>query len=135
MSKDLSEIQEEVFDKGARICLPRELLIIRRAPVEDGSPYVEVDHGLYSYVSTERGYEIFRKSTSSLDTLLYWIFERAVSRLALEYELRNRKEGQDPRRQYFQKKVELMDRLDAKWGLELRRDIEKTIASSPYEDK
>lgn len=134
MNSQLSDIQRKVLEIGGSIDAPRSLLLIHDGPVDDGAPYIEIGKEGFEYISSERGYEIFRRVAPSLDILLYWIFERVTSRLAMEYELKNRIEGQDSRRVYFSRKIELMSVLDPRWAEMLGHDIERILSSAPYVD-
>jgi len=134
MSEQLVAIQAKVYELGIKINAPRNFLVVHGEPVDDGTPYVKIDNGMFRYISAERGYEIFNKVAPSLDILLYWILDRVVSRLAMEYELRHRVEGQDSRRVYFSKRIELMKELDSRWGDMVGHDIERILQSNPYAD-
>lgn len=78
MVASIHEIQSIVDELGRRVDVPKSLLIVLSAPADDWAPYVELHDNGFSYVSSERGFEIYNKSTKSLDELLYWIVSRAV---------------------------------------------------------
>ena len=133
--KDLQkrkDLQEKIYEIGRIINAPRSWLIVLYQPVNDGSPYVSIQGEELFYTSSERGCEISRKPISSLDELMYFIFEGATSMMALDYELDNRVEGQDFRRIYFSKQIELMSKLSPRWGERCRKEIEEILSSSPY---
>nr|WP_272891721.1 Imm63 family immunity protein [Stutzerimonas stutzeri] len=109
-------------------------MIILSAPADDGAPYVEIHENSFSYVSSERGYEIYRKSTSSLDELLYWIMARAVRQMAVKYELENRAGDCDTRRLYFSRFIQLLGEIKPEWAELARLDIDEILKSSPYID-
>ncbi|WP_371231977.1 Imm63 family immunity protein [Pseudomonas sp. QE6] len=134
MSIQLINIQEKVYELGGRLNAPRTLLVVHDKSVDDGTPYVRIDNGVFHYISSERGYELFNKVAPSLDVLLYWILDRVVSRLAMDYELHHRVEGQDSRRIYFSKRIELMKEIDPRWGDMVGQDIERILQSNPYTD-
>lgn len=134
MDKQLAKVQEKVYELGERIKAPRALLIVHDSAVDDGTPYVKFENGVFRYISSERGCELFDKVAPSLDILLYWIFDRVVSRLAMDYELYNRVNGQDSRRVYFSKRIELMKELDPRWGEMVSQNIEVILKSNPYAD-
>lgn len=133
--KDLQrrkDLQEKIYEIGKVINAPKSWLIVLYQPANDGSPYVSIDGDEFFYVSSERGCEISRKPISSLDELMYFIFEGATSMMALDYELDNRVEGQDFRRIYFSKQVELMNKLSPQWGERCRKEIGEILSLSPY---
>ncbi|MBX8487684.1 Imm63 family immunity protein [Pseudomonas cichorii] len=134
MIASIQEIQSMVDRLGERVGAPKSLLVVLSAPADDGAPYVKIhDHG-FSYVSSERGYEIYNKSTNSLDELLYWIMKRVVQRMAVKYELDNRVGGFDTRRVYFSKFVQIFDEINPEWAGLARRDVDEILKASPYLD-
>ncbi|MEX5573765.1 Imm63 family immunity protein [Pseudomonas lijiangensis] len=134
MIASIQEIQSMVDRLGERVGAPKSLLVVLSAPADDGTPYVEIhDHG-FSYVSSERGYEIYNKSTNSLDELLYWIMKCVVQRMAVKYELDNRVGGFDTRRIYFSKFVKIFDEINPEWTRLARRDVDEILKVSPYLD-
>lgn len=134
MVTSIRELQSIIDELGARIDAPKPLLIILSAPADDGAPYVEIHENSFSYVSSERGYEIYRKSTSSLDELLYWIMARAVRQMAVKYELENRAGNCDTRRLYFSRFIQLLGEIKPEWAELARLDIDEILKSSPYID-
>ncbi|MCQ4258145.1 Imm63 family immunity protein [Stutzerimonas stutzeri] len=134
MVTSIRELQSIIDELGARIDAPKPLLIILSAPADDGAPYVEIHENSFSYVSSERGYEIYRKSTSSLDELLYWIMARAVRQMAVKYELENRAGDCDTRRLYFSRFIQLLGEIKPEWAELARLDIDEILKSSPYID-
>ena len=134
MVTSLDEIQSVVYGFGEKISAPKSLLIVRSAPADDGCPYVEIKGDVFSYVSSERGRELYRKSTHSLDELLYWIMSRAARQMAMEYELENRLDGCDARRIYFSRFIYLLGEIRTEWGEAARQEVEGILKNSPYVD-
>lgn len=134
MVTSIRELQSMVAELGARIDAPKPLLIVLTTPADDGAPYVEIHENGFSYVSSERGHEIYRKSTSSLDELLYWILARAVRQIAVKYELENRAGNCDTRRLYFLKFIQLLGEIRPEWAELAKLDIDEILKSSPYID-
>lgn len=134
MIASVHEIQSTVDALGKIIDAPKSLLIIRSVPADDGAPYVEINSDGFSYVSSERGYEIYNKSTDSLDELLYWIMSRVVGQMAVEYELHNRVGGFDTRMVYFSRFVELLGEIKPEWAELARKDIDEILKRFPYVD-
>lgn len=134
MVTSIRELQSMVDELGARIDAPKSLLIILSAPADDGAPYVEIHENSFSYVSSERGYEIYSKSTSSLDELLYWIMARAARQMAVKYELENRAGNCDTRRLYFFRFIQLLGEIRPEWAGLARLDIDEILKASPYID-
>lgn len=134
MNVSIEEIQSEVFLLGKKIDAPKSLLLVSDVPVEDGTPYVELVSNNFRYLSSDRGYEIFRKSTSSLDDLLYWIISRAAHQMSVAFEIKNRLSGDDPRRLQFYRFLELMNAISESWGMRAKLEIEKILEASPFID-
>jgi hypothetical protein len=134
MVASIHELQSMVDELGARIDAPKRLLIVLSAPADDGAPYVEFHENSFSYVSSERGYEIYSKSTSSLDELLYWIMTRVVRQMAVKYKLENRSGNCDTRRLYFSRLIQLLGEIRSEWAELAKLDVNEILKSSPYID-
>lgn len=134
MINSIRELQSMVEQLRAKIDAPKSLLTILCAPADDGAPYIEVHENSWSYVSSERGYEIYRKSTCSLDELLYWIMARAVQQMAVRYKLENRAGNRNTRRIYFSRIVQLLCEVRLEWAELAKTDIDKILQSSPCVD-
>lgn len=132
---DIDFLKNEVEKKGKIIGAPKALLLVHEAPLSDGTPYVEIKGGDCFYVSSERGHEIFRHKIASLDDLLYRIFDRITMRMAIDYELDNRVTNQDCRRIIFDKKLELLGRLDNEWRKIESDKIRHILQDYPYSDQ
>jgi len=65
MTVSIKEIQRRVTGLGGRINAPTSLLVVRSAPVDDGSPYVDTTEAGYDFVSAERGVEFSRRATGA----------------------------------------------------------------------
>ncbi|MEJ6816498.1 Imm63 family immunity protein [Pseudomonas sp. LF-5] len=134
MVASIHEVQSIVYELGGRINAPKSSLIVLSAPADDGAPYVEVHDDGYSYVSSERGFEIYNKSTESLNELLYWIVNRAVRQMAVKYELDNRVDKCDTRRVYFSRLVQLLGEIKPEWAELARQEVDAVLKSCPYVD-
>jgi hypothetical protein len=101
---------------------------------DDGSPHVELVDGGYHYVVTERGSEYERRIAENEDELLYWLMSDVTTGIALEIELNNRIPGQDSRRQWFSKNIELLNRLSTEWAGQKEFEYEKVLTMHPFRD-
>ena len=97
-------------------------------------PHVEVDQNGYHYVVVERGQEWERITTKHLDELLYRVFRSVTLRMAIDYELKHRVEGQDSRRVAFQHQLELLSTLSAEWAQRCSQEIAQILHEHPFED-
>ncbi|MFX1495892.1 MAG: Imm63 family immunity protein [Promethearchaeota archaeon] len=130
----ISTIRRKVKEYGKRINAPNHLLSIHTISDGFGTPYIEIDKNGYNYVISERGIEYERRRTKDIEKLLYWIFEQIVFIMANEYELENRKSGEDHRRQLFAKEMELMKKLDMKFTRWYKEKLDKILKEYPYDD-
>lgn len=131
----LEDIQEKITNLGARIDLPRGMvLFIDEKPNDNAIPYLEIKYGKYNYVIRERGLEIVRKSTADIDEFLYWFFEDITSELSFDYEFENRIKGQDSRRIAFAKQQQLLEQLNHLWVIRWLDELKELLRKHPYND-
>ncbi|MDP1540269.1 MAG: Imm63 family immunity protein [Moraxellaceae bacterium] len=130
----LEILKNKVEKIGAIIAAPKSLLVIHTKPVNDGTPYVDINNHECFYASSEKGHEYFRENISDLNELLYLIFDRIVFRMAVDYELENRIEKQDCRRLIFDKEIELMGKIDAEWQQRKQKEISTILAEYPFDN-
>lgn len=128
------ELQNRIYELGEQIKAPKQLLRIYNAPQSDGTPYVLIFPDIYWYIIEERGCEFERNSTTDLDVLCYWIMERVVTILSMNYEVENRVKGKDYRRVMFEKRIELMGGISLNWKKIMEDKIFNILKFSPYED-
>lgn len=128
------DLQRLVSEFGNKIQAPSSLLYVRLLPADDGSSYVVLHDNGFGYVSSERGVENYNKFTSSLDDLLYWIMFDVAKSMAVAYEVQNRVEGEDFRRVYFCRLLELMFLMNRDWGVRAQKEVDHILESSPFTD-
>jgi immunity protein 63 of polymorphic toxin system len=129
-----SNIHKTIFEFGSKINAPEYLLSLPSSPLHESGDHLEIRSKEYHLVSTNRGYELKRKKTRDLNELLYWFFDGVTFSLACQYELKNRIDGEDPRRQIFSKQLELLGILDENWRKKSQIKISKTLEKHPYAD-
>lgn len=134
MTLSIIEIRNLVRNMGEIVRAPYSLLSIPDKPTGTGTPHVETDGDTYAYVVTERGFEFNRKSTKDLDELLYWIFDGIAFSMAVDYELKHRKEGVDSRRTIFERQLEILSSLNPDWVRLTRKEIDETLKETPFDD-
>lgn len=126
------EIQNKVYEYGSLINAPKHYLKIFPAPQSDGRPYIKIESDKYKYRIDERGMEIICKETNDIDILLYWIMLDIVSLMANQYELLHRVERVDNRIIMFGKKIELMRKLNSRWGELAEIEVNQILKRSPF---
>jgi hypothetical protein len=119
--------------KALAVVLGEPDFTIHSASTEDGSSHIEVSDA-YCLVVRERGLELSRKRTTDLDDLLYWIMEGLTARLSWDFEVRHRREGEDSRRQAFQKQLELLNELSTDWAERQRLEQVEILERHPFHD-
>jgi hypothetical protein len=129
---DLKKIVEEL---AAKIYAPADLLPTYGYSRDFAYPHIEVgNYKLLHYVVIERGQELERKTTTDLDTLLYWIFSNVTFSMAVEYELNNRLEDRDCRRIIFDKQEKLLGILNENWQQKEIEEHNKILEKNPFDD-
>ncbi|WP_159917524.1 Imm63 family immunity protein [Pantoea sp. 18069] len=132
--KTINEIQKIIIEIGKIINSPKELLTVFNSPQPDGTPYINTNNNQYHYIIEERGNIFQKKSTDSLDLLIYWIVSDIVFDISVEYELNHRKENKDSRRLIFEHELHLFKKINNAWYEKRKKEIEITLINAPYED-
>lgn len=134
MVTNIGELQQAVNLIGDKLGAPKSMLLVRENSPEDGTPHVEFKRDGFEYISSERGYELFRKHTRSLDELLFWIISRVAFNMAVEYELHHRVTGKDSRRMIFEKYLSELSRINKEWGKKASDEIKAILITAPFVD-
>ena len=129
----LDAVRARIAELSARIGAPENYGPTYGRSEDFARPHIEVDRA-YHYVVVERGLELERRSTDDLDALLYWALHDITWQMASDWELANRREGEDSRRQLFARHVELLERLSPSWAARTRDGYETTLRLYPYRD-
>lgn len=130
----LSEIEATVNELARRSDAPGNLLPTYGRTEDFARPHVEVDARGYHYVVVERGQELERVTTDSLDELLYRIFSSVTFAMAGAHELRHRVPGPDTRRLLFSMQVDLLSRLSSDWGSRESERHAIILRTHPFRD-
>lgn len=88
----------------------------------------------YSFCFAERGKVISRTPCSTILDVYYGILKILTFEMAVHAEVRQRKVGEDPRRQIFAIQHKLLSQLEPKFGQMYLDDMEKLLAKHPYDD-
>jgi hypothetical protein len=132
---DMEELQAAYDELCQRISPFDGAYSFLTAARHDGSPHVEIEGGVYHHIVTERGLELERETFDDKDDLLYRLVSDMAFWMAVEYEMKNRVQGQDARRIMFAKWIELMERVGADRAEKTRRHIGETLRENPYLDR
>ncbi len=128
----LEEVQRLIYQYAKKIDIDKSKINLSCEKSYFAQPYLEIIDGRYHYVINEQGYEITRKVLENVEDFLYYFFESLVSEIAFAYELENRKENQDSRKVAFEKKIELMEKLNPLWKNRLESELYEILSKNPY---
>ena len=131
---DVEYIDREMQRLAQAVGAPDQAVPTIGLSLRDAHPYVEVDTERYHYVVSERGVEIDRLSTPSLDELFYRVACDLTFSVAVAWELRHRVPAQDPRRLMFARQIELLDSLNPAWAGRQALEHEGVLSRHPFRD-
>lgn len=134
MIHDIDHVRREVQRIAQTVGASGAQLPAFARPDETARPYILVDDASYYYIIEERGVELERLTTDSLDELLYRACCDMTFSLAVAYELRHRVPGQDSRRIMFDHQVELLGRVDGVWAVRQAHEHARILARHPFVD-
>ncbi|MBF0410494.1 MAG: hypothetical protein HQM10_24325 [Candidatus Riflebacteria bacterium] len=110
---------------------PAKCICFATTPQHDGSPHIEFISGEFHYIVTERGSEYERRKTSDPEELLFWLVSDLTWSMASEWEIKHRIDGEDFRKQLFNKDVELLSQVNADWGRRKKEKYESILRDFP----
>lgn len=98
-------------------------------------PYIEFDtDGILYYVVKERGDELERRKSNSLDDILFWIISDVIFKEANNFEIKNRIPNQDFRRLLFSEQIRLMNLISEIWVERIKLKQEQILKDNPFCD-
>nr|WP_315264448.1 Imm63 family immunity protein [Moraxella osloensis] len=134
MMLTFDDIQNQIYQFGKILNIPRENLKIYNAQQIDGTPFISIIGDEYHYISMERGQILSENRAKDIDELLYWIMKDILWQEASDFELKNRRPNQDFRRLFFAKQLELMGKINSLWELKRQNEIIDILSVAPYND-
>lgn len=130
LQKELDSIRKRLVDGPGS----NGLFLMPDSPTHSGAPHVEIIGDEYHFVVTERGPEFELRKTKESDELLYWFVSGGVSQLARDWELEHRVEGNDSRRLWFAKEVEMLRTLNIEWAKRKELHQKSVLKEHPFND-
>ena len=115
-------IGEAMAELASMIDAPANRLPLFERNDDAWRPRIELEDGQGVYVVVEGGQERSRRSTGSLDELLYWVFVDLTFYMACVYEVRHRVEGENQWRSVYAQQVTLLQALDELWFERFQRE-------------
>ena len=134
MTPELEQFRLEVDRRAAIIDALPELLPTYGRTEDGARPHIEFADGQWHYVVVERGVENERRSSPEIDPILYRVFHGVTFSMASGRAGRQRRAGQDWRRQLFAIQLDLLGRLSPKWQARCSMAINETLRRHPFED-
>jgi len=131
---ELSAIKVEVDRLATKINAPDNLFPTYGYSRDGARPHIEVERDVLYYIVIERGEELRKDMTLTLDQLLYWIFENVTFLMSTEYVLTHRDEGKDSRRIMFAQQEKLLGELNEAWEKTKVQDHKKILEKYPFDD-
>ncbi len=122
---------------AAIINAPVKYLPVVGDDILDGT-FIEIEGRFaitYRLVTKERGQIIDFDIAPTLDELMYYVFNKVTCQMAGYWEVNNRREEEDSRRQLFAKQLELLGVLSGSYRNKREKEIEQFLRIAPYKDK
>jgi hypothetical protein len=123
----ISTIRNRYYKIARKLEAPSLHIQFATKSQHDGRPHVELIGAKLHYVRVERGHEFERRETSDPDELLFWLISDITWSMASDWELANRIEEEDSRKQLFRKDIELMSIVNQDWADRKRIKYEKLL--------
>jgi len=133
--KSISTIKSRYYSIAKKLNASSKHILFALTPQGFGYPHIEVHEPEYHYVITERGNELERRCTTDPNELLYWLTSDLTLRMASDWELENRVEGQDSRRLIFKHDIELLEFINNEWAKRKKSYYDKILENHPYNDQ
>lgn len=97
--------------------------------------YVFSDGKNYHFFSPERGAIRIDIITNRIADIIYLAVGQVITKIASNYELKNREPNKDFRRVWFAKEIELWALFGEDFHKRKKREIENTLINNPYVDR
>jgi hypothetical protein len=131
----IQDVYEQVNEMARKIGARPEFLPTFGTSDLSGKPYIVIKGETFYYLAYDRGSVTINKETTSLPTLLYWIFDGITNQMGVAYEANHRVPDVDPRRLAFKKQLELLNMLQPEWKGQKEQEIQEILAKHPYRDE
>ncbi len=130
----ISAIKARYYSIARELRAPTAHVHFATRAQHDGSPHIERTDDGFSYIVTERGQELNRRTTSDPDELLYWLVSDLTWAMANDYELAHRVTNQDFRRLLFKKHIELLAVVNNGWSQRKQVEYDQVLVEHPFCD-
>lgn len=135
MKVTLDDIKILIDNLSQKINASQNLLPTYGQSIDGAHPHIDFDkNGQLYYVIVERGKELKRDFAADTNDLLYRVFSDVTFSMAVDFELNNRIDAEDCRRQMFSKQEELLATLDKDWGTRREKEHQWILRTNPFDD-
>lgn len=132
--ESIHDITNKIYGYCQALGVPRDCYpLVEREPLIREGVYFS-NKPQYSFCVAERGKVIHRTVCNTAADMYYGILKILSIDIAIRTEARQRKVGEDPRRQIFSIQYELLKRIDDKFARMFLADAEKVLRMYPYND-
>lgn len=108
-------IRKKITDYCRIIRAPKKLVhfAVLEHSTHLGDPHIEIDDSAYHFIVCERGKETFRRTTTDLNELLYWIMSDITASMASRFAASNRSRNKD----FYYRRQKEIDQGISSWSL------------------
>lgn len=132
--ENINDIKKTLYAYCQILGVPRNSypLVEERHSIRDGVYFSNTPQ--YSFCVAERGLVISRTLCNTPADMYYGILKILSFEIAMHIEAKQRKAGEDPRRQIFSIQYELLKKVDGEFARMLLADVEEILRAHPYND-
>jgi len=134
----LEDVKNKVYEMGELVGLDKDSslypLFSKTPDVFSDGNSIYIDRE-YHYIIMERGSINKHYQSEKLEDILCRVFCNITFTLAKDYELNNRRENEDFRRQLWSKQLELLGKINVNFQKNRSEEIDKILAISPFTDE
>jgi hypothetical protein len=127
-----SEIKQRIEQLGDQIDAPTNLMPTYGTSKNDGTPHIEVSDSSYFYRALERDMVCINRKTSSIDELLFWVYQDVTFNMACSYELAHRDSKVNSRKVIFSYQLGLLSLISIEWKERREDEIAEILKEHPY---
>ena len=137
LEKHIYELHEKLRSATEVIGIfkPLDIYFAEIPPQNFEGVFCYADEKGYHYGGTERGEIQLNNLTCSLFEVSYWVMSGVTSAMASDFEAKHRVQGQDIRRIWFEKQIELLGIIGDNYRKRGEIDIDEILKIAPYQDE
>lgn len=134
----IEEVKELVLTLGKKIGIKEDYklypMFAKFSNVFSEGSSVYVDESAYHFVAMERGKVVEQYESEDVNDILYQVFAEITSFMASNYEVKHRKEDEDPRRGCWKEELRLLKMINPMF-VEMRlEEINMILKNYPFKD-